>query len=51
MNDDWRVFRLAIWLAIIAIAMILLVNPPYLGAVPAIAAVAIAARIQRRHQR
>jgi hypothetical protein len=51
MDNDWRVFRPAIWLAILGIAMILLVNPPYLGAAPAGAAIGIAVRIQRRRRR
>jgi hypothetical protein len=50
MNDDWRIYRPAIWLALVGIAMILLVNPPYLGAAPAGAAIGVAVRIQRRRR-
>ena len=32
MSGDWRVFRPAIWAAMIGIALILVLNPPYIGA-------------------
>lgn len=51
MNDDWRVFRPAIWMAMLSIALILLVNPFYIGALPGGVAIGLAARIQRRRRR
>jgi hypothetical protein len=51
MSNDWRVFRPAIWLAMLGIALILLVNPPYIGALALGAAIGIALRIQTRRRR
>ena len=48
MSGDWREFRPAIWLAMLGVALILLINPPYIGAVALGAAIGIALRIQRR---
>jgi hypothetical protein len=50
-NDDWRSFRPAIWLAMLGIALILLINPPYIGAVALGAALGIGLRIQTRRRR
>ncbi len=50
MRGDWREFRPAIWLAILGIAIVLLVNPPYLGAVLIGAAIGVAIRIARRRR-
>ena len=48
MSGDWRDFRPAIWLAMLGIALVLLVSPPYIGAVLLGAAIGVALRIQRR---
>jgi hypothetical protein len=49
-SKGWRDFRPAIWLAMIGIALLLLVSPPYFGAVLTGASIGVAARIQRRRQ-
>ena len=50
MNGDWRVWRPAIWLAMLGVALVLLVSPPYIGAVLLGGAIGAAIRIrQRRH--
>lgn len=51
MTGDWRDFRPAIWLAMVGIAVMLLVNPPYVGAVFAGAAIGVALRIRRARRR
>ncbi len=48
MNANWRVYRPAIWLAMLGVALILLINPPYVGAVLLGGAIGVALRIQRR---
>jgi CBS domain-containing protein len=50
-RGDWRDFRPAIWLAMLGIAVILLVNPPYWGAVFLGAAIGVAIRIAQRRRR
>jgi hypothetical protein len=45
MSGDWRVFRPAIWLAMLGIALIVVVRPPYIGAAVLGAAIGIALRI------
>jgi hypothetical protein len=47
MSGDWRVWRPAIWLAMLGVAVMLAVNPWYLGAVFVGGAIGIAIRIQR----
>jgi hypothetical protein len=32
MTGDWRDFRPAIWLAMLGVALVFLVSPPYIGA-------------------
>jgi len=51
MNEDWRVFRPAIWMAMLGVALILLLNPPYVGALVLGASIGVALRIRRRRQR
>lgn len=51
MNGDWRDWRPAIWLAMLGVALILLVNPPYVGAVLLGAAIGAAIRIYQRRRR
>jgi hypothetical protein len=51
MNSDWRDWRPAIWLAMLGVALVLLVSPPYIGAVVLGGAIGAAIRIrQRRHR-
>jgi len=50
-TGDWRDFRPAIWLAMIGIAVMLLLNPFYLGAIPVGAAIGAALRIRQRQRR
>jgi hypothetical protein len=45
-TGDWRIYRPAIWLAMLGIALILLVNPPYIGAAVLGAGVGIGLRIR-----
>jgi hypothetical protein len=49
--QDWRVFRPAIWMAMIGIAVMLLVAPAYFGAALIGAAVGIALKIQTGRRR
>jgi hypothetical protein len=51
MSGGWRDWRPAIWLAMIGLALILLVNPPYIGAVLLGAAIGLAIRIDQRRRR
>jgi hypothetical protein len=48
---DWRVYRPAIWLAIVGIAVALLVNPAWIAAAPLGAAVGAGLRIRQRQRR
>ncbi len=45
--NDWRVYRPAIWLAMLGIAVALLVTPAYLCAVPLGGALGIGIKIRR----
>jgi hypothetical protein len=49
--QDWRVFRPAIWLAMLGVALILVVRPAYFGAAVLGAAIGIALRIERGRRR
>ncbi len=51
MTGDWRDFRPAIWLAMLGVAVMLVVNPWYFGAIPLGAAIGAAIRIRQRRQR
>lgn len=51
MTGDWRDWRPAIWLAMLGVAVILLVNPPYISAVFFGAAIGAAIRIRQRRRR
>ena len=51
MRGDWRDWRPAIWLAMLGIAVALLVNPPYFGAIFWGAAIGIALRIWQQRRR
>ena len=48
---DWRIYRPAIWLAILGVAVCLLVNPVWIGAAPIGGAIGVALRIRRRQRR
>ncbi|HUE27379.1 MAG TPA: hypothetical protein VMP89_11450 [Solirubrobacteraceae bacterium] len=51
MNSDWRIWRPAIWLVMLGIAVMLLFSPWYLGAIFFGAAIGSAIRIQQRRRR
>ncbi|HEY2004967.1 MAG TPA: hypothetical protein VGG87_00890 [Solirubrobacteraceae bacterium] len=51
MNDDWRVWRPAIWLSMLGVAVILLVSQWYLSALFFGAAIGSAVRIRQRRRR
>ena len=51
MTGDWRAFRPAIWLAMLGIALLLLIAPPYIGAVVIGFAIGVAARVEGRRRR
>ncbi|MFZ0091978.1 MAG: hypothetical protein WAL63_20940 [Solirubrobacteraceae bacterium] len=50
-NAEWRLFRPAIWTAMLGIALLLLVNPPAIGALVLGAAIGLAIRIQTQRRR
>lgn len=50
MSGTWRDFRPAIWLAMLGVAVVLLVNPPYFAALPMGAAIGVAMRIWQRRR-
>jgi hypothetical protein len=50
-TGDWRDWRPAIWLAMLGVAVMLVVNPPYWGAVFLGAAIGAAIRIYQRRRR
>jgi hypothetical protein len=50
-TGDWRDWRPAIWLAMLAVAIALLVNPWYIAAIPLGAAMGAAIRIRQRRRR
>ncbi len=49
--NNWRVFRPAIWLGMLGVALLLLVNPFFFGAVLIGAAIGIAFRIETGRRR
>lgn len=51
MNGDWKIWRPAIWLAMLGVAVMLLISPWYLGAVFLGAAIGSAIRIRQRRRR
>ena len=51
MSGDWRVWRPAIWLAMLGVAVMLLVNPPYIGVLFIGGAIGVAIRIRQRGRR
>jgi hypothetical protein len=51
MTGDWRDFRPAIWLTMLGVALVLLVGPPYIGAIFIGGALGAAIRIAQRRRR
>jgi hypothetical protein len=51
MNQDWRAFRPAIWLAMVGVALLLVLHTPYVGAVVLGGAIGVGLRIQRARRR
>ena len=51
MRGDWRDYRPAIWLAMVAVTVIVVVSPHYLGAFFLGGAIGAAIRIRGRHGR
>ena len=49
--QDWRVFRPAIWLAMLGVALILVIRPAYFGAAVLGAAIGVAILIERGRRR
>lgn len=49
--QDWRVFRPAIWLAMLGVAVMLLVAPVYIGVAVVGAAIGLGLRIQTARRR
>ncbi len=50
MTGDWRDYRPAIWLAMLGVAVMLLVNPFYYGAVFVGGAIGVGIRINQRRR-
>ncbi|MHB8692626.1 MAG: hypothetical protein ACYDHH_15420 [Solirubrobacteraceae bacterium] len=51
MSSDWRIWRPAIWLAMLGVAVMLLVTPAFIGAIFLGAAIGAAIRIEQRRRR
>jgi uncharacterized membrane protein YqgA involved in biofilm formation len=51
MAGDWRIWRPAIWLTMLGIAVALLVSPVYISAIFFGAAIGTAIRIEQRRRR
>jgi hypothetical protein len=51
MRSDWRIWRPAIWLAMAGVAVMLLVNPAFIGVIFVGAAIGAAIRIDQRRRR
>jgi len=50
MTGGWRDFRPAIWAAMLGVALILLISPPYIGAILLGAAIGLTIRIAQRRR-
>jgi hypothetical protein len=48
---EWHAFRPAIWLAMLGVALILLIQPAYVGAVVLGAAIGVAIRVETGRRR
>ena len=51
MSGDWKIWRPAIWLVMLGVAVMLLLSPWYLGAIFLGAAIGSAIRIRQRQRR
>jgi hypothetical protein len=51
MSSDWRIWRPAIWLAMLGFAVMLLVTPAFIGAIFLGGAIGAAIRIDQRRRR
>jgi hypothetical protein len=51
MNGGWRLYRPAIWLAMLGVALALLISPPWLGALVLGVAIGLAVRIDVARRR
>lgn len=51
MNGEWRIYRPAIWLAMLGVALILLVTPDYVGAIVLGVSIGVAIRITTGRRR
>ena len=49
--NDWRVFRPAIWLGMVGIAIMILVSPIYIGAAVVGGAIGMGLRVQTSRRR
>jgi hypothetical protein len=49
-TGDWRDWRPAIWLAMLGVALVLLISPPYIGGVAIGGAIGVAIRIYQRRR-
>jgi hypothetical protein len=49
--QDWRVFRPAIWMAMLGIALMLLISPAYVGAAIIGGAIGVALKIETGRRR
>jgi hypothetical protein len=45
-DRNWTRFRPAIWLAMLGVALVLVVNPPYVGAIFLGAAIGVALKVR-----
>lgn len=45
MLENWRLYRPALWIAMLGVALILVVNPPYIGGVALGAGIGIALKV------
>jgi hypothetical protein len=51
MTGDWRIWRPAIWLAMLGVAVMLLITPAFIGAIFLGGAIGAAIRIDQRRRR
>lgn len=51
MTNGWKQWRPAIWLAMIGVAVLIVISPWYLAAIPFGAALGSALRIRQRNRR
>jgi hypothetical protein len=51
MTEDWRIWRPAIWLAILGVAALALLSAPYLGILILGGSLGVGARINQRRRR